>query len=946
MNTRALSASDLITLEPGTALEVVSGDVLVFVHHDDGPRCPLMTLRTGEWAVGVRVAAGIRLVLTGLPGTEVREHQLHDLPQDLVQERMAEWAYRLGEAGRGSRWASRVIAPKGTSLRCAPGENVSSGEDSVSLADRSIQGWLRVTSGSARWCGVSEANIGPLDAPLPITRGVWITSGLRCFITDAQPPADLQEWQASLDLVATCAALGVLATADEEGRRRRERLAGRQEEDRREAQEAVDQMAAAVLGSVTRGLHSGDSASTAVAGVAAAELVLQAIAIDVPEDLRDQVSRDVEAGRAAEEAIAQACNARARKVDLGSNWWVSDGPALLGSRRDGTPVALLSRGRGRVMVDPAEPGAEVTVDATVAEGLASSAVEFVRILPAGPQDVGSLMRMALQGSRADLIAISVLTLLVGLASFVTPVVFGAITTSFGSVSVGNLIALLAVLVVVLAATTSWRYVRSLALLRVRIRGVAVASGAVWDRLMRLKANWHEGKSLGSRMMRASAVTMSATLVPDAIILALLDTFIILGSLVAAATTNPSLLGAVAALLVVQLAIGLLLDRAVAHRVRARVRAASEANGQLVEILRAVNRLRISGAESRAMRRWAKVQSVYIRKDLSLRKISLAQGLLLGLWPLVTVIVLVAVTAASDATYGEFITAQTASAIATASVSAALMAVDSLLSARATLREIDDVLEAEPEGRGSGATAGRIQGSLTVRDLVFRYTPQGQAVLDGVSFSITPGEHLAIVGGSGCGKTTLMRVLLGLESPQSGTIAVDGRDLSSLDKPSVRRQVGCVLQSSSLLPGTIVENIDMGRGLTRTQVWEALDAAAVGDDIRAMAMGLDTPVVDGGGTVSGGQRQRILIARALAGNPRMLVFDEATSALDNVTQGAVVDTLDRLRLTRIVVAHRLSTIRHADRILVMDRGAIVEEGSFDDLMQRDGIFADLARRQLA
>jgi ATP-binding cassette subfamily C protein len=192
----------------------------------------------------------------------------------------------------------------------------------------------------------------------------------------------------------------------------------------------------------------------------------------------------------------------------------------------------------------------------------------------------------------------------------------------------------------------------------------------------------------------------------------------------------------------------------------------------------------------------------------------------------------------------------------------------------------------------------------------------------------------------------MRVLLGLENPQSGTIAIDGRDLSSLDKPSVRRQVGCVLQSSSLLPGTIVENVDMGRGLTRSQVWEALDAAAVGDDIRAMAMGLDTPVVDGGGTVSGGQRQRLLIARALAGNPRMLVFDEATSALDNVTQGVVVDTLDRLRLTRIVVAHRLSTIRHADRILVMDRGAIVEEGSFDDLMQRDGIFAELARRQLA
>jgi ABC-type bacteriocin/lantibiotic exporter with double-glycine peptidase domain len=377
-----------------------------------------------------------------------------------------------------------------------------------------------------------------------------------------------------------------------------------------------------------------------------------------------------------------------------------------------------------------------------------------------------------------------------------------------------------------------------------------------------------------------------------------------------------------------------------------VRTSSEANGRLVETMRAVNRLRISGAESRALRRWSQLQAQYVSADISLRRVTLVQGLVLGLWPLVTVIVMVAVTAGSGATYAEFITAQTAAAIATASVTAAILAINGLLSGRATLRELDDVLEAQPEGRGSGAAAGRLNGGLTLQDLVFRYSPQGPAVLDGVSLTITPGEHVAIVGGSGCGKTTLMRVLLGLEVPESGTIMVDGRDLASLDQPSVRRQVGCVLQSSSLLPGTIVQNVDMGRGLSRDQIWQALDAAAVGDDVRAMGLGLDTPVVDGGGTVSGGQRQRILIARALAGDPRMLVLDEATSALDNVTQGIVVETLDRLRLTRIVVAHRLSTIRHADRIVVLDAGRIVEEGDYEQLMALDGQFAELARRQLA
>jgi ABC-type bacteriocin/lantibiotic exporter with double-glycine peptidase domain len=168
----------------------------------------------------------------------------------------------------------------------------------------------------------------------------------------------------------------------------------------------------------------------------------------------------------------------------------------------------------------------------------------------------------------------------------------------------------------------------------------------------------------------------------------------------------------------------------------------------------------------------------------------------------------------------------------------------------------------------------------------------------------------------------------------------------LNRPAVRRQIGCVLQSSTLLPCSIKDNIDLGRAMTRDDIWSALEMAAVADDIRAMAMGLDTPVTDGGGTLSGGQRQRVLIARALAGNPRMLVLDEATSALDNLTQAAVVDALQGLRITRIVVAHRLSTIRHADRIIVMDAGRVQDEGTYDELMSRPGPFRDLAERQQA
>jgi len=267
-----------------------------------------------------------------------------------------------------------------------------------------------------------------------------------------------------------------------------------------------------------------------------------------------------------------------------------------------------------------------------------------------------------------------------------------------------------------------------------------------------------------------------------------------------------------------------------------------------------------------------------------------------------------------------------------------------LVARQSIRKAAPVLESAPEGGGDGAQPGVLGGAFEVRDIVYRYAPDLPPVLNGVSLSVLPGEQVAIVGPSGCGKTTLMRIMLGLDESESGVTLVDGRDLASLNRPAVRRQIGSVLQSSKLLPGLLRDNITMGRVMSNQEIWRALDAASVGDDVRQMPMGLDTPVTEGGGTLSGGQQQRVLIARALAGSPRILVLDEATSALDNLTQAAVVESLENLRITRIVVAHRLSTIRHADRIIVMDKGSVVDEGTYDELVSRPGPFYELAKRQ--
>ncbi len=228
---------------------------------------------------------------------------------------------------------------------------------------------------------------------------------------------------------------------------------------------------------------------------------------------------------------------------------------------------------------------------------------------------------------------------------------------------------------------------------------------------------------------------------------------------------------------------------------------------------------------------------------------------------------------------------------------------------------------------------------------FRYVPGGPRVLSGVSLAVEPGEFVALVGPSGCGKSTVMRLLLGFEQPEMGGVFYDGQDLRNLDTAAVRSQIGTVLQNGRITPGAILENITGAHDVPLDDVWEAVRSAGLEQDIRDMPMGMHTVLSEGTAALSGGQIQRLLIARALVGRPRLLLFDEATSALDNRTQATVTDALGRLSVTRIVIAHRLTTVRDADRIVVLDQGRVVENGKFDELMEQNGPFAQMARRQL-
>ena len=260
--------------------------------------------------------------------------------------------------------------------------------------------------------------------------------------------------------------------------------------------------------------------------------------------------------------------------------------------------------------------------------------------------------------------------------------------------------------------------------------------------------------------------------------------------------------------------------------------------------------------------------------------------------------------------------------------------------------VQPILEEVPESSEQSTDPGELLGDIEINSLSFRYHEDQPLILDNLSFKINQGEMVAFVGTSGSGKSTIMRLLLGFEEPEAGSIYYDGDAYDSMNKDLVRRQIGVVLQNGALMSGSIYKNIVGNSELTLEDAWEAARMAGMEEDIKQMPMEMHTVISEGAGTFSGGQRQRLMIARAIVHKPRLLFMDEATSALDNKTQNIVSESLDKLQATRIVIAHRLSTVKNADRIYVLDKGAIVEFGSFEELMEKEGVFANLAKRQIA
>ena len=369
------------------------------------------------------------------------------------------------------------------------------------------------------------------------------------------------------------------------------------------------------------------------------------------------------------------------------------------------------------------------------------------------------------------------------------------------------------------------------------------------------------------------------------------------------------------------------------------------SGMTYALISGIQKIRLAGAEKRAFARWGNLYTESARLTYdppAFLKLNAVISLAISLTGTIVMYYMAVQSGISVADYYAFDTAY-------GMVSGAFMSLAGMALSAAQIKPILAIVkpffEALPEISDGKQVLTRLLGGIELSHVSFRYNDTMPLVIDDLSLKIRPGQYVAIVGKTGCGKSTLLRLLLGFEKPQKGAVYYDGKDLEKIDLRSLRRRIGVVMQNGRLFQGDIYSNIVISAPwLTQQDAWEAAELSGIADDIRNMPMGMSTMISEGSGGISGGQKQRLMIARAIAPKPKILMFDEATSALDNITQKKVSDSLEQLKCTRIVIAHRLSTIRQCDRIIVLDRGRIIEDGTYDELIAADGFFAELVARQ--
>ena len=835
--------------------------------------------------------------------------------------------------------------PPITAADAVPGKQIELSEGGFLHPGEGVR-WVTVEEGTLRFLGHREIEELKPGHTVPVCPSTWLQADGQARVnvesTSAIAQRDTAVWDA-LNTFHRLVGHVVRMHREREQGLQAERLSAQDEADKRLFRAAIDRLTAVLVGGKGEPVElTGDPLVDACKLVGAQQGI--------------SIFRGTEAGLLKSDPlqrIARASKIRMRSVALAGRWWKEDQGPLLGFlAEDDRPVALLEPKPGVYFLHDPRDGKRVRVTETVADSLQPNAYMFHRPFPDRPLTGWDLIKFGVKGCESDLWRTFWMGVAAGILSLVTPLatglLFDQIIPSEDRIQLLNMVAALIVGGIAIAL---FRLVEAMAQLRIEGRMGWSLQSALWDRLLALPVDFFRqftagdlaNRSLGVDQMRqliaGTAVTTVLSMVFSVFQVGLLLYYSLELAIVAIVLLVVSgILPSVCLLLQLKYQ-------------RPLYTILGKIQGLNLQFITGIAKLRIHVAESRAFHIWASEFSR--QKELALKSGQVSNVVtafssalpLMGTFVIILWVFWSQDRALDKMSTGHFLAFVTAFTTVLTSITSTLTMLMPVVAVAPIYERTRPILRTVPEVDTTKAAPGTLAGHVELSRVTFRYEADGPQVIKDVSLEIRPREFVALVGPSGSGKSTLLRLLLGFEQPESGSILYDGQALSQLDVQAVRRQIGVVLQNSVLLAGSVFDNIIGSTPLTLDDAWEAARLVDLEDDIKAMPMQMHTVVGEGGAGLSGGQRQRLLIARAIVNRPRSIFFDEATSALDNESQAWVSRSLERLKATRLVIAHRLSTVRHADRICVVVSGEIAETGTYDELMAKGGVFAGLAKRQM-
>ncbi|MGL6343873.1 MAG: NHLP bacteriocin export ABC transporter permease/ATPase subunit [Waterburya sp.] len=829
--------------------------------------------------------------------------------------------------------------------------SLNKGQTLQPIADTVI--WLQVREGLVRLLGIKELIITEEVEILPIPHDLWIEATY-----DTQLTTEITNSLSNIDVLLAGISLfhrhflfcNRLIQKQEQNAEL-QRLANLDNLNQQVTAEALGELASPLV-SEENDLISGSTPLLIAAGAVGK-------ALEMPINPPGQ-SEDLERLEDPLQAVARASRLRTRQVLLRDNWWQQDCGPLIGyihSESNKQPVALLPKNAHSYELYDPDTHTRILVDSDRAKQIEPVAHMFYRSFVDKALSVFDILKFALKGRGKDILIIILTSIAVTLLGMLIPQATAImIDSSIPDSDHFSLIQIGLGLVIAALATALFRLAQGFALLRIETTSDATTQSAMWDRLLNLPVSFFRRYTTGDLLSRTNSVSQIRRQLGSTILVKLVTSFFALLNLGLLFFYSVPLSFIAIGTAIVIMAVTIVSGAILVRKVHPLLEIEGNIFGQVVQLINGISKLRVSGAESRAFAFWSKDYSQQIKLELSTQLIEdivaifntvmplLTSGILF--WFTVHLLTKAETTGQPGLTIGTFLAFNSAFATFLGGATEVSNIGTDILQVIPQWQRAQPIVQTLPEVELSKADPGKLIGRITVERVSFRYSPNSPLTLDNISIQAEPGAFIALVGGSGSGKSTIFRLLLGFETPEDGSIYYDGQDLSGLDVSAVRRQLGVVLQNGAIMSGSIFENLAGGARITLDEAWQAASMAGFDHDINAMPMGMHTVISEGGGNLSGGQRQRLLIAKALVLKPRILLFDEATSALDNRTQAIVSENLDQLQVTRIVIAHRLSTIRNADCIYVLDKGRIMQHGSFDELAAEEGIFSNLMKRQTA